>query len=190
MRSCIEEAWVWCFVFSCNQEIDLAVLPAHLLPIELRLWHSQLVQCNLGRAQTMIYKDILIYTFSRGWKRSSRKWIYTLFQRINFSVENFKKTRNLDGSSPEPRYSHVILVSGYPVIDSNMNVQHQVARSHSRNNVRTKRTYGHVTVWIDSQIVWVDGSARARLANAWSSALNWLTTRCLLIGWIRSSLIG
>ena len=136
MRSCIEEAWVWCFVFSCNQEIDLAVLPAHLLPIELRLWHSQLVQCNLGRAQTMIYKDILIYTFSRGWKRSSRKWIYKLFQRINFSVENFKKTRNLDGSSPEPRYSHVILISGYPVIDSNMNVQHQVARSHSRNNVR------------------------------------------------------
>ena len=68
-------------------------------------------------------------------------------------MENFKKTRNLDGSSPEPRYSHVILISGYPVIDSNMNVQHQVARSHSRNNVRTKRTYGHVAVWIDSQIV-------------------------------------
>ena len=51
-------------------------------------------------------------------------------------MENFRKTRNLDGSSPEPRNSHVILVSGYPVIDGNMNVQHQVARSHSRNNVR------------------------------------------------------
>lgn len=96
-------------------------------------------------------------------------------------MENFKKTRNLDGSSPEPRYSHVILVSGYPVIDSNMNVQHQVARFHSRNNVRhcilvalgaDERTYGHVTVWIDSQIVGVDGSACARLANAWSSAKN------------------
>ena len=46
-------------------------------------------------------------------------------------MEKLKKTRNLDGS----RYSHVILVGGYPVIDSNMNVQHHVARSHSRNNV-------------------------------------------------------
>ena len=35
-----------------------------------------------------------------------------------------------------------------------------------------ERTYGHVTVWIDSQIVGVDGSACARLANAWSSAKN------------------
>ena len=30
-----------------------------------------------------------------------------------------------------PRYGHVILVSGYPVIDHNMHVQYQVAGSHS-----------------------------------------------------------
>ena len=34
-----------------------------------------------------------------------------------------------------PRYGHVILVSGYPVIDHNMHVQYQVAGSHYSHKV-------------------------------------------------------
>ena len=34
-----------------------------------------------------------------------------------------------------PRYGHVILVSGYPVIDHNMHVQYQVTGSHSSHKV-------------------------------------------------------
>ena len=51
----------------------------------------------------------------------------------NLSAVNLKKTFNPDELSP--RYGHVILVSGYPVltavnIDNNMNVQNLVAGSH------------------------------------------------------------
>ena len=34
-----------------------------------------------------------------------------------------------------PRYGHVILVSGYPVIDHNMHEHYQVAGSHSSQKV-------------------------------------------------------
>lgn len=87
-------------------------------------------------------------------------------------MDNFKKTRNLDGSSPEPRYSHVILVSGYPVIDSNMNVQHQVARSHSRNNVRHCIL---VSLWCGRK----DVRSRARMDRQPNRLSSWVRSRAL-----------
>ena len=46
-------------------------------------------------------------------KKSTRRLACYQLKTNHWSADNFKKARNRDGSTPGPRYGHLILVSGY-----------------------------------------------------------------------------